>query len=143
MNYTFVMEDGNQKTVNIEDKWLIKQQNLLGITQKEAIEMWLSDEGYKINEVVEELTAKAKANKTGVKGAASSKPRKKPERKPDHTKRRLIDYLYECLTEDDLDLEICECPKDVQVTNVERVVTFSIKDDNYELTLSKKRKPKS
>ena len=33
--------------------------------------------------------------------------------------------------------------KNVQVTNIERIIAFSIGDDNYELTLSKKRKPKT
>lgn len=140
MKYTFINKSGNSQTVEIQDDWIAKQMKLLHITKREAAEMWLSDEGYIDNEVVEELTQQAKTNGSGVKGA-STKPRKKPERKPDYTKRELIDFLYETLADHDLDLE-CGTLKDVEKVNIERIITFAIKDDRYELTLSKKRKPK-
>lgn len=138
MKYTFINRGGNQQTVEIDDSWIAKNCKLLGITKREAIEMWLSDEGYIDNEVVAELTAAAKANKTGVQGA-STKPRKRPERKPDYTKRALIDGIKEFFLEQEFaDFKV----KDVEVTNVERMIAFSIGDDKYEVTLTKKRKPK-
>lgn len=143
MKYTF-QNNGKDTTVEIEDAWINKQSRLLGITKREAIEMWLCDEGYISNDTVDELTAKAKANKTGAVGAAT-KPRKKPERKPDMTKRALIEYLFAALGGDDstmLDLE-CGNPENVKVTNIERMIAFNIGDDKFELTLSKKRKPKN
>lgn len=142
MKYNYVISNGRTKELNIPDEWLEKQERLLSINRQEAIELWLSDEGYEVNEVVEELTAKAKANKTGVKGATSTKPRKKPERKPDLVKRELISFLHETLADNDLDLD-CGTLKDVLTANPERVITFSLGSDKYELTLSKKRKPKS
>ena len=36
-------------------------------------------------------------------------------------------------------LGMCE---NVEVTNIERMIAFSIGDDKYEVTLAKKRKPK-
>lgn len=141
MKYTFTADSGKQKTVEIEDSWIAKQCQLLGISKREAINMWLSDEGYISNDVVEELTAKAKVNKTGAVGA-STKPRKKPERKPDMDKRALIKGLnlyllsQECKNHTNLTI------KNVETTNIERIIAFQIGDDNYELTLSKKRKPK-
>lgn len=140
MKYTFIADNGQQKTVNIDDAWIAKQCQLLRISKREAIEMWLSDEGYISNDTVTELTAAAKANGAGVTGA-STRPRKKPERKPDYTKRELISLLVETLDDNDLDLE-CGTLKNVEATNIERVIAFEIGSDKYELTLSKKRKPK-
>lgn len=140
MKYTFLNPETNkQQIVNIDDEWLQKQSVLLGITKREAIMMWLSDEGYISNDTVQELTAKAQANKTGAK-AQSSKPRKRPERKPDADKRVLIDYLknslYAANGVNGRDI------KDMQVVNPERIISFCLGDDVYEVTLSKKRKPK-
>ena len=86
-----------------------------------------------------ELTEKAKANGVNTAGRAQGekKPRKAPKRKPDETKRELIRLLADLLME-------TEEPaiENVEVTNIERMIAFSIGDDKYELTLSKKRKPK-
>lgn len=139
MKYTFINRSGNQQTVEIDDSWIRKNCQLLGITKREAIEMWLSDEGYIDNEVVQELTAAAKANKSGVQGA-STKPRKRPERKPDMTKRTIIKFLSDTLADESNELE-CKV-KNVEITNIERMIAFAIGDDKYELTLTKKRKPK-
>ena len=142
MKYTF-QNNGKEQTVEIEDAWINKQSRLLGITKREAIEMWLYDEGYISNDTVDELTAKAKANKTGAVGAAT-KPRKKPERKPDMTKRELIDFLYNALTDEGTEVKLeCGVIVDVEITNIERMIAFSVGDDKYEVTLTKKRKPKN
>lgn len=141
MKYSFMAENGKQKTVEIEDSWIAKQCQLLGITKREAINMWLSDEGYISNETVEELTNKAKINKTGAVGA-STKPRKKPTRKPDEDKRHLIAALANMIQGEEFAGKSGRKLRDVEVTNVERMIAFQIGDDKYELTLSKKRKPK-
>lgn len=96
--------------------------------------MYLSDEGYISNDVVEELNAKAKSAKVGA--GAERKQRKAPTRKPDEIKRAMIAALAEFVGSQD-NVENCE------VTNIERIIAFSIADDNYELVLQKKRKPKA
>lgn len=58
MKYNF-----NGKILNIPDKELEKSMKILGMSQEEAIEMWLEDEGYLDNEEQNELTQKAKENK--------------------------------------------------------------------------------
>lgn len=142
MKYTFINpKDNKEKTVNIDDTWISKQCQLLRISKREAINMWLFDEGYISDDTVDELTARAKENKCGVKGAGSGQ-RKKPVRKPDMTKRELISFLYETLAAQDLNLK-CGALKDVEVTNQERIIAFTIGKDKYELTLSKKRPPKN
>lgn len=139
MKHTFTMADGRTKTINIPDE-VLAQGKRERLTVKETIERYLSDEGYIVDPTVEELTNKAKANKVNGAGrqqADGKKKRKAPVRKPDETKRELIRLLADLLTE-------TEEPaiENVEVTNIERMIAFSIGDDKYEVTLSKKRKPK-
>ena len=136
MKHTFITADGREKTVNISDEVLI-QGRKEGLNVSQTIERYLSDEGYVVNETVAELTSKAKAagvNNAG-RASASGTKRKAPSRKPDENKRMLIRALENCLST----LGVCE---DVQVTNIERMIAFSIGEDKFEVTLSKKRKPK-
>lgn len=144
MKYTFINpETEKQQTVTIDDAWIGKQCHLLGITKREAINMWLCDEGYISDDTVEELTAKAKANNAGVRAQGMGKPRKKPERKPDQDKRHIIAALAYFLQEPATVEKMGRMLENVEVTNVERMIAFTLGDDKYELTLSKKRKPKN
>ena len=133
MKYTFTTENGTEKTINIPDEVFV-QGRKEGLSNRETIERYLSDEGYIVDPTVVELTAKAKANGAGVRAKGTT--RKKPTRKPDDVKRMLVQTLFECI--DELGMT-----KNVEVTNIERMIAFSIGDDNFELTLSKKRKPKA
>lgn len=136
MKYTFTNIDGIQKTVNISED-VLAQGRREGLSARETIDRFLSDEGYIIDPTVRELTEKAKANGINNAGKVSSGKRKAPTRKPDLVKRMLIEGLSKYMTEAYAEV------KNVQVTNIERIIAFSIGDDNYELTLSKKRKPKT
>ena len=133
MKYTFTTENNESKTITIADE-VFKQGKKEGLSHREIIDRYLSDEGYIVNPVVAELTEKAKANKTGA--AARTGERKAPTRKPDEVKRALIAGLANFLTAN-------TAAENVSVTNIERMIAFSIGTDNYEITLSKKRKPKA
>ena len=138
MKYTFTDKNGRDRTISIPDAGIV-QGRKEKLTVEETIERYLSDEGYIVNDVVAELTAKAKV--AGVNGAGrqqgeKKKPRKAPQRKPDLIKRMLIEGLSKYMSEAYAEVE------NVQVLNIERVIAFSIGEDKYELTLSKKRKPK-
>lgn len=61
----------------------------------------------------------------------------KRERKPNATKGGLITELADFLTNNS-GFEV----KEVAITNKERQIAFTIGDDNFELTLVQKRKPK-
>lgn len=132
MKYTFTDEQGKQQTVEIPEEIIRKHKRDLGLTTNGAIKLFLSDEGYISNTTVEELTAKATA--TSVKA-------RKP-RKPDYTKRAIIQEVVEALkglgveTEDGIKI----VADNVEATNIERIVAFTIGCNKYELTLSKKRK---
>ena len=136
MKYTFTNIDGIQKTVNISED-VLTQGKREGLSTRETIDRFLSDEGYIVDPTVRELTEKAKSNGINNAGKVSSGKRKAPTRKPDLVKRMLIEGLSKYMSEAYAEV------KNVQVTNIERIIAFSIGDDNYELTLSKKRKPKA
>lgn len=143
MKYTFITADGVEKTINIADEVLM-QGKREGLSVRETIDRYLSDEGYIVDPTVAELTNRAKVNGVNNAGKTSSGKRKPPTRKPDEIKRALIKNLEEFLSSlDESDIADLNMIHDVQVTNVERIIAFAIKDDRYELTLSKKRKPKT
>lgn len=137
MKYTFTTAEGAEKTVNIKDE-VLAQGKREGLSMRETIDRFLSDEGYIVDPTVAALTNKAKEAGINNAGRTSSGKRKAPTRKPDETKRALIRLLESALAQD-----IEHGVRDVQVTNIERIIAFSIGDDKYELTLSKKRKPKA
>lgn len=127
MKYTFTDKDGKQRTVNIPEEDIKRSKSAFGLSNKEAIDMWLVDEGYLTNPVVEELNAKAAANKV-------SAPRKRSaKRKEDPTKRAVIASLFDCIQE-------YAGVENAAVRNPERIISFSLGEDTYEITLSKKRK---
>lgn len=128
MKYTFADKDGKQRTVNIPDDDIKRAKSAYGLSNKEAIDMWLVDEGYLTDPTVEELTAKAKVN-----GSRAETKKRTVRRKEDPVKRALIASLFDFITLYD-GVEVS------QIVNPERIVSFTIGDDTYEITLSKKRK---
>lgn len=128
MKYTFADKDGKQRTVNIPDDDIKRAKSAYGLSNKEAIDMWLVDEGYLTDPTVEELNAKAKAN--GVKGGSKKRT---VRRKEDPIKRALIASLFDCIQE-------YAGVENAEIRNPERIISFSLGDDTYEITLSKKRK---
>lgn len=136
LKYTFINELDQQKTVDIPDEYIKINCRNLGISTKEAVYMYLSDEGYIKNDVVENLTSKAKINGVNSSKAKSNGSRKKSNRKPDVVKRQLIAALAEFIQQQD---GVVDC----EIANVERIVAFGFADERYELVLQKKRKPKN
>lgn len=75
MKYT--LENG--KIVNISDEDIKKKMKLYDLTKEGAIQLWLEDNDYLVNEELEALDAKSKKVKINH-GARSDKPRKKSEK---------------------------------------------------------------
>lgn len=120
------------KEINIPDAEIEKNMKALDISRQEAIEMWLDDNDYTENEVVEELTKKAKAVK---RYEQADKPRKKvvKERKVDEEKKTL--------------LNLCRVPIEGAggiVTEIKNEAEFSFTFGNncYTVKLVKHRPPK-
>lgn len=129
MNYNY-----NGKTIYISDASLAKNMKILNISQDEAIQMWLADEGYLENETVEELTEKAKVNKIqhGARTSVSNKSKPR-ERKPDVEKENLIILLAKALENEQIS---------VKITNKSKIIEFSVGKNHYKLDLIRQRPPK-
>lgn len=124
-----------KKKINIPDSEIAKSMKVLKLTQDEAIQMYLEDEGYLENEEVEALTAKAKVNKINHE-AKSEKPRKKTtrERKPDEEKEKIIQIIAKALENEGIS---------AQITNKSKLIEFNIGQNGYKLDLIKRRPPKN
>ena len=97
MKYT--LNDG--KVIVISDKEINKLMDGLNLSKSDAIDLWLSDNGYEINEEQEELNEKASKvhiNKD-VCVKTPTKERKKPEIKVSDEKKALFDAIFANLTE--------------------------------------------
>lgn len=123
----------NGKTIRIPDAEIEKSMKLLKLSHDEAVQMWLEDEGYLENEVVEELTAKAKENKVGH-DAKTDKPRKKTERvrKVDEEKKYLLNLLISAINAEN----------GVDTVKNEAEFSFTFGENSYSVKLIKHRPPK-
>ena len=124
----------NGKNIRIPDKDIEKCMTLLGISRDDAIQMWLEDEGYLENEVVEELTEKAKVNK--VSRDAKSDKKRKPSsrvRKVDEEKKYLLDLLMSAVNTDG---------NIINSIKTETEFSFTVGENSYSVKLIKHRPPK-
>lgn len=121
----------NGKEINIPDAEIQHNMKALGISEEEAVSMWLDDNDYTENEVVEELTKKAKAVK---RYEQADKPRKKTvkERKVDEEKKHLINILVTSLNGE---------VSNISVKN-EAEISFICNENSYTIKLVKHRPPK-
>jgi hypothetical protein len=126
--------DVDGKNVNVPENFIDINMKNLGITRQECVDMYLSDEGFITNDEVVAMSAKAKSAGTGAKATGEKPKRKPPERKPDEVKRSIVDALAKFIIGMDA--------KNVEVTNIERMIAFEFLDEKYEVTLTKKRAPK-
>lgn len=120
------------KEIEINDVELDKLIDTLEISLEEAIDLWLDDNGYIKNEVAEELTQKAKINKS-VKHDTASKPREVKERKKKENpfKEEIIKILQAALAAHGLN---------PIVTNVSKLIEFEYDGNRFKIDLIQKRK---
>lgn len=136
MRYT--LENG--KTINISDKEVENSMKLLEITKEEAIQLWLEDNDYLVNEELEELDAKAKKVKIDHE-AQSTKPRKKSEKprtvKVSDAKKEFFSKLSQFLTN-------FSAENDANCTILKENKLFQIEfgGEIFKLDLIQQRKPK-
>ena len=134
MKYTFINKNRQEQTIDVPEEFIVRTRRSLGCDIKEACEIYLSDEGYIDNEVVQEINEIVNAGKKKINR----------KRKEDPVKRALVQYIFECIDGKAFSLEdgtiVCG---NAAITNPERIVRFDIDDDTYEITLSRKRKPKA
>ena len=112
---TFIDKDGIERTVIIPAE-VFRAARREKISNKVAIDRYLAGEGF--------------LDKTAVEETAKAKERKPRTRKPNDTKRGIIDLLSAAVTEQFGPTE---------VTNPERQFRFEVDGKTYEVTLVQKR----
>lgn len=132
MKYNF-----NNKIITIPDEEIKRNMKILEITKEEAIQMYLEDNDYLVNEEVENLTTKAKANKTD-KVVAQSKPRKKVEKKPKENplKQAILEDIYKFLAKNDTLYNI-------KVINPTKTIDFYAEGKYFSINLVEHRPKKA
>ena len=132
----------NGKTLNIPDDFIQNAMKNLSIDEDEAIQLWLEDNDYEVNEEQMALDAKAKANvkvANIVKARAADPVKKKTQRervkKDDPTKEGIIAALAKALPE-------LANAENVVIVNAGKLITFTIGEDTYKLDLVRQRKAK-
>ena len=128
------------KEINIAEEVLESYQKNLDVTREEAIQIYLEDEGYEVNEVVEELTKKAKENRiTATIHGATDVVRKKKKtvvRKENPDKEMIIAAIAEMLGS-------IEGTSNIKVANVGKIVEFSLNGKNFKVDLIQRRELKT
>lgn len=129
----------NGKNVNIPDEEIIKVKEALGITTKEAVEMWLDDNDYTVNEEQEALDEKAKKVKIpmGAREVKEKKERKPITKKVSDEKKILFDSIVK-------QLDRCELVdrENVTILNENKLIQVKIGDKIFKIDLVECRPPK-
>lgn len=137
MKYQF-----NGKGVNIPDSEINSMMKNLELTQDEAIQLWLEDNDYLVNDELEELDAKAKKVKINHGAQSAEVSAKKKESKPKTVK--VSDAKKEFFTQISTFLnDFCE-KNGANVTVLKENKLFSIEyaDEIFKLDLIQTRKSK-
>ena len=117
------------KQIRIPDEEIAVAMKNLGLSEPEAIQMWLEDEGFLDNEEQEALCEKAKENKVRVQGEGlkERKPREKPKTvKVSDEKAQLFNEIVENLKENDRNFEISKQNKLILVKINEKVFKIDL-----------------
>ena len=127
----------NGKNVNIPDKDIQNFMKSLDISEDEAIAMWLDDNDYTTNEQVEELTKKAKINKTDKIVVQSKVNKAKTERKPKENplKQAIIEDIYKFLSKNNT-------LQNVKVVNNTKTLDFYAENKYFSINLVEHRPKK-
>lgn len=133
MRYT--LESG--KVINIPDKEIQNHIKNLDLTEEQAIQLYLEDEGYLDNDELDELDEKAK--KIKIKHQATSATKEKKEKKPrtvkiSDEKQKLFDNIYHSLVE--------IYGGTVEIVKENKLITLQINDKTFKLDLIEQRPKK-
>lgn len=129
----------NGKNIKIPDEDIKRNMEILDLSEDEAIQLYLEDEGYLENEEVAELTKKAKDSgiMSTIHGAKAEKPKAKVERerKENPTKERIIAEIGKFLCQ-------LDGISGVNITNIGKIIEFECENKHFKLDLIQKRERK-
>lgn len=134
--YLISMENGKKYFMEVAKVDNLQKQ--LKISEFEAIEMWLEDNGYLVNEEQNTLDMKAKGNKVKLATSAEKlKAKTQKERivKSNPDKEYIVGVVAEFLEE-------IVGKDNVNIENKAKLITFNYKGEDYKLDLVQKRKSK-
>lgn len=129
----------NGKNIKIPDEDIKRTMKILDLSEEEAIQLYLEDEGYLENEEVAELTKKAKDSgiMSTIHGAKAEKPKVKVERerKENPTKERIIAEIGKFLCQ-------LDGISGVNIANIGKIIEFECENKHFKLDLIQKREKK-
>lgn len=133
MKYTL----SNGKVVNIPDKEIEKSMKALDLTKEDAIQMWLEDNDYEVNDEQEELDNKAK--KVKIQHGASAVDKTEKEKKPrvvkiSDEKQALFGEILSNLQD--------VYGENVQIVKENKLLTVKIGAKTFKIDLIEQRPPK-
>ena len=129
----------NGKNINIPDSEIKSHMAKLQLTEEEAIQLYLEDEGYLDNEELEELDSKAKKVKIQHYASAVDKTEKKEKKsrtvKISNEKQGLFDNIYHFLVETYGD--------SVEIVKENKLLTLKIGEKTFKVDLIEQRPKKA
>ena len=128
----------NGKVVNIPDKEIEQSMKVLELTKEEAIEMWLEDNDYEVNE--EQVALDEKAKKVKIQHGASAIDKQNKEKKErkvvaSDEKQALFDNIYHNLVE--------IYGGNVEIVKENKLLTLKIGQKTFKVDLIEQRPPKN
>lgn len=134
MKYT--LENG--KVVNIPDNEIEYNMKTLELSKEEAIDLWLEDNDYQVNEELEELDNKAKKVKIDHQASAIDKTEKK-DRKPrtvkvSDTKQAVFANIHNFLVE--------TYGENVEIVKENKLLSLKVGDKTFKVDLIEQRPKK-
>ena len=127
----------NGKSVNIPDKDIENFMKSLDLTREDAIQMWLEDNDYEVNEEQEELDNKAK--KVKIQHCASAVDKTEKEKKPRVVK--ISDEKQALFGEILSNLEDVY-PNSVEIVKENKLLTVKIGGKTFKIDIIEQRPPK-
>ena len=134
MKYTL----SNGKVVNIPEKEIENFMKSLDLTREDAIQMWLEDNDYEVNEEQEELDSKAK--KVKIQHGASAVDKTEKEKKPRVVK--ISDEKQALFSEILSNLEDVY-PNSVEIVKENKLLTVKVGTKTFKIDIIEQRPPKN
>jgi hypothetical protein len=129
----------NGKNINIPDEEIKKSMKALDLTKEDAIQMWLEDNDYEVNEEQAELDAKAKKVKIDHGASAMDKTKSK-EKKPrpkvaSDEKKELFDEIFSNLQD--------IYKENARIEKENKLIIVKIGEKTFKIDLIEQRAPKT
>lgn len=131
------------KSVNVKDSVIQKYMSDFSLTKEDAIQMYLEDEGFENNEDVEEMTTKAKKNKTVAHGESAEKDERKVTNKKQSnpktakvsdSKKALFSTISQFLTD--------TFGENAEILKENKLIQVKIGEDIFKIDIIQQRKAK-